>query len=135
LNLILLHKQDLTPSSELRLVETLLDNLESKLCQFKQLFPKKEPKRSFMNFEVSVLRALFGTATMADLHRLHEAMGELQDKNSEVAHSVSKQVTLIRILNSVASLNSEALVNLCTIVKDNIAQSYGRCQETFKDID
>jgi hypothetical protein len=48
LNLILLHKQDFTPSSELRQVETLLDNLESKLCQFKQLFPKKEPKSSLM---------------------------------------------------------------------------------------
>jgi hypothetical protein len=134
LNLILLHKQDFTPASELRQVETSLDNLESKLCQFKQLFPKKEPKLSLMNLGGSVLRALFGTATMADLHRLHEAMGELEDKNSEVAHYLSKQVTFIRNLNSFASLNNEALVNLSTLVKDNMLQSYGRFQETSKDI-
>jgi hypothetical protein len=88
-----------------------------------------------MNLGGSVLRPLFGTATMADLHRLHEAMGELQDKNSEVAHPFSKQVTFIRNLNSVASLNTEALVNLSTLVKDNMVQSYGRFQETSKDID
>jgi len=114
LSIILLNKQDFTPISELRQVETLLDNLETKLYQFKQLFPKKETRRSLMNFGGTVLRTLFGTATVADLHRLHEALGELQDKNSEVVHSLSKQVTYIRNLNSVTSLNTEALVNLTT---------------------
>ena len=115
-----MHQEEFTPLSELRQVETLLDNLESKLGQFKQLFPKKEPKRSLMNLGGTVLRTLFGTATMTDLHRLHEALGELQDKNSEVAHSLSKQVTFIRNLNTVASLNTKALVNLSSIVKDNV---------------
>ena len=77
LSIILLNKQDFTPISELRQVETLLDNLETKLYQFKQLFPKKETRRSLMNFGGTVLRTLFGTATVADLHRLHEALGEL----------------------------------------------------------
>jgi len=120
LSVILMHQEEFTPLSELRQVETLLDNLESKLGQFKQLFPKKEPKRSLMNLGGTVLRTLFGTATMTDLHRLHEALGELQDKNSEVAHSLSKQVTFIRNLNTVASLNTKALVNLSSIVKDNV---------------
>jgi hypothetical protein len=134
LNVILLHKLDFTPPSELKQVETLLDNLEFKLGQFKQLFPKKEPKRGLMNLGGSVLRALFGTATMTDLHRLHEAMDDLQDKNFEVAHSLSKQVTIIRNLNSVASLNTEALVNLSTLVKDNIVQSHSKFLDTSKDI-
>ena len=77
LSIVLMHKQDFTPMSELREVETLLDNIESKRSQFKQLFPKKEPRRSLMNVAGTVLRALFGTATMADLHRLHEALDEL----------------------------------------------------------
>jgi len=129
-----MHKEEFTPLSELRQVESLLDKLESKLCQFKQLFPKKEPKRSLMNLGNTVLRVLFGTATMTDLHRLHEAMGELQDKNSDVAHTLSNQVTFIRNINSVANLNTEAFVNLSTLVKDIVVQSHGRYQETSRNI-
>ena len=117
----------------MRQVETLLDSLESKLGQFKQLFPKVEPKRSLLNLGGTVLRTLFGT-TMTDLHRLHEAMGELQDRNAEVAHSLSKQVTYIRNLNTVTNLNTEALVNLSSIVKDNVVQSHAKFQESFRDI-
>jgi hypothetical protein len=61
-------------------------------------------------------------ATVADLHLLHEAFGELQDKNSDFVHSLSRQVTYIRNLNSVTSLNTEALVNLSTLVKDNVVR-------------
>jgi len=128
------HQEDSTTLSELRQVETLLDSLESKLGQFKQLFPKGEPKRSLLNLGITVLRTLFGTATMTDLHRLHEAMGELQDRNAEVAHSLSKQVTYIRNLNTVTNLNTEALVNLSSIVKDNVVQSHAKFQESFRDI-
>ena len=71
---------------------------------------------------------------MTDLHRLHEAMGELQDRNAEVAHSLSKQVTYIRNLNTVTNLNTEALVNLSSIVKDNVMQSHAKFQETSRDI-
>jgi len=134
LDVVFRHQKDSTTLSELRQVETLLDNLESKLGHFKQLFPKVEPKRSLLNLGGTVLRTLFGTATMTDLHRLHEALGELQDKNSEVAHSLSKQVTFIRNLNTVANLNTEALVNLSSIVKDNVVKSNAKFQESFRDI-
>jgi len=112
----------------------LLDSLESKLGQFKQLFPKVEPQRSLLNLGGTVLRTLFGTATMTDLHRLHEGMGELQGRNAEVAHSLSKQVTYIRNLNAVTNLNTEALVNLSSIVKDNVVQSHAKFQESSRDI-
>jgi len=128
------HQEDSTTLSELRQVETLLDSLESKLGQFKQLFPKVELKRSLLNLGGTVLRTLFGTATMTDLHRLNKALGELQDRNAEVAHSLSKQVTFIRNLNTVANLNTEALVNLSSIVKDNVVKSYAKFQESFRDI-
>jgi len=130
LGIILGNQEEFTPLSELRQVVTLVDNLESKLGQFKQLFPKKKPKPSLLDLGGTVLRTLFGTATMTDLHRLHEALGELQDKNSEVAHSLSKQVTFIRDLNTVASQNTEALVNLSSIVKDNVVKSHSKFQES-----
>jgi len=33
-----------------------------------------------MNFGGTVLRTMLRTATLADLHQLHEAIGELQEK-------------------------------------------------------
>jgi hypothetical protein len=42
LSIMLLNKQDFTPISQLRQVETLLDNLETKLYQVKQIFSKTE---------------------------------------------------------------------------------------------
>ena len=128
------HQGDSTSLSELRQVETLLESLESKLGQFRQLFPKVEPKRSLLNLGGAVLRTLFGTATLTDLHRLHEAMNVLKDKNAEIAHSLSKQVTYIRDLNTVTNVNTEALVNLSTIVKDNVVKSHAKFQETSRDI-
>ena len=128
------HQGDSTSLSELRQVETLLESLESKLGQFRQLFPRVEPKRSLLNLGGTVLRTLFGTATLTDLHRLHEAMNVLKDSNAEIAHSLSKQVTYIRDLNTVTNVNNEALVNLSTIVKDNVVQSHAKFQETSRDI-
>jgi len=87
-----------------------------------------------MNFGGTAFRTLFGTATVAELHRLHEALGELQNKKSEFVHSLSKQVTYIRNLNSITSLNTETLVNLSTFVMDNVVQTHGRFQEVSKDI-
>ena len=134
LGIILEHQEEFTPLSELRQVVTLVDNLESSLGQYKQMFPKKELKRSLLDLDGTVLRALFGTATMTDLHRPHEALGELQDKNSEVAHPLSKQVMFIRDLNTVASLNTKALVNLSSIVKDNVVKSHSKFQESSRNI-
>jgi len=50
--------------------------------------------------------------------------------NFLMSHSLSKQVTFIRNINSVANLNTEALVNLSTIVKDNVVKAHGKFQET-----
>jgi len=133
-SVIELNKQEFTPTSELRQVETLVDSLENKLEQFKQLFPKLDPRLILMNFGGTVLRTIFGTATFGDLHQLHEALGELQENNSEVVHSLSKQVTYIRSLNSMTSLKTEALVNLSSIVKNSVVKSHSKFQDIAKNI-
>jgi len=68
---------------------------------------------------------------MTDLRRLHEAMGELRGRNAEVAHSLSKQVTYIRNLNTVTNLNTEVMVNLSSIVKDNVVKSHENFKSPF----
>ena len=112
----------------------MVDSLENKLEQFKQLFPKLDPRLILMNFGGTVLRTIFGTATFGDLHQLHEALGELQENNSEVVHSLSKQVTYIRSLNSMTSLKTEALVNLSSIVKNSVVKSHSKFQDIAKNI-
>jgi len=36
----------------------------------------------------TILRTLFGTATLAELNKLHNTLDELEDKNSELVHSL-----------------------------------------------
>jgi len=43
------------------------------------------------------LRTLFGTATLTDLHSLHETLDELKSGDSDVAHSLSSQISYIKI--------------------------------------
>ena len=56
---------------------------------------------------------IFGTATVTDIHLKHE-IDELQQRNYEIAHLVSNQVTYVKDLGKV---NSEAVANLSSMVK------------------
>ena len=55
-------KQKFTFNSELKLIDTLLTTLETKLHTFKQILPKLDPRRGLINFGGAMLKALFGTA-------------------------------------------------------------------------
>ena len=59
-------KQEFTFNSELKLIDSLLTTLETKLHTFRQILPKLDPRRGLINFGGSVLKALFGTAVVSD---------------------------------------------------------------------
>jgi hypothetical protein len=82
--------------SELRLIQTLLTVLESKLYSFKQIFPKLDLRRGLFNFDGSVLKPLFGTAVVADVTHLHNVFDELQSRQQDVVHSLNNKVTYIK---------------------------------------
>ena len=42
------------------------------------------------------LRTLFGTATLAYLNKLRNTLDEMEDKNSDLVHSLSNQVTYVK---------------------------------------
>jgi len=76
---------------------------------------------------------LFGTATLADLNKLHNTLDELKDKNSDVVHSLSNQVT-VKKLDIVMEINSQAIANFTTVIKDNVVHSHEKFQNITKDI-
>jgi len=70
-------------------MDSLLNTLEQKLYDIYQISPKIVSRRGLKNFGGITLRTLFGTATFNDLHSLHEALGELKSRDSDIAHSLS----------------------------------------------
>ena len=90
-------KKEFTPISELKQIDSLLNTLEQKLYDFYQILPKSDSRRDLIDFGGTIFRTLFGTATLTDLHSLHETLDELKSGDSDVAHSLSSQISYIKI--------------------------------------
>jgi len=108
--------------------------LESKLYDFHQILPRLDRRRGLVNFGGSILKTLFGTATTADVQQLHDTLNYLQLQNSDITHSLSNQLTYVKKLSTATEVNSEAIANLSSIVKDNIIQSHDKFQEIARDL-
>ena len=111
-----------------------LDTLELKLHYFQQILPRRDRRRGLINLGGSVLQTLFGVATNSDIHLLHDTLNELQSSTSDIVHSLSSQVTYIKKLDVATKINSDAVANLSTIVKDIVILSYDRYQESKRDM-
>ena len=96
--------------------------MELKLHDFHQIC-------GLVNFSGSVLKTLFGTATIADVQQLHDTLNELQLQNSDITHSLANQLTYVKRLSTATDVNAEAIANLSSIVKDNIIESHDKFQE------
>jgi hypothetical protein len=127
-------KKELTPIYELKLIEALLQVLESKLQEFHQILPRIDRRRGLIDFGGTVLRSLFGTATVWDIHLLHDVLNDLELKNSDISHSLSSQLTYVKDLSATTKFNSEAIGNLSDIIKDNVVQSHDRFQQVTIDV-
>ena len=86
-------KLKFTSVSEFRPTETQLQIMECKLNDFYQFLPLLDHQCSILGSGGTILRTMFGTATLADLSKLHNTLDELKDKNSDIVHSLSNQVT------------------------------------------
>ena len=83
---------------------------------------------------MDVLKSLFGVAMVADAHKLHESLNDLQASYLDIAHSLSEQLTCTKKLDFSIDLNADAITNLSRIVKDVVMQSQERFQEVAKEI-
>ena len=127
-------KLEFTSVSKFRQIETQLQILKCKLNDFYQFLHRLDRRRSILGIGGTILRTLFGTATLADLNKLLNTLDELEDKNRDLVHSLSNQVTYVRKLDTVIGINSQAIANLTTVIKDNLVHSHEKFQNITKDI-
>jgi hypothetical protein len=71
LHLIQTQKEEFTSVQELQQVEKLLNNVEVKLQDLKQVLPHLDLRRGLINLGGKVFQVLFGAATVADMEQLH----------------------------------------------------------------
>jgi hypothetical protein len=128
------HRQEFVSEFEIGLIETLLTTLESKLHAFKQILPTLDSRRGLLNIGGSMLKTLFGTAVVSDVTSLHSVIDELQENQKNVIHSVTNQFTYIKKLDSIATVNVEAISNLSRIIKENVIYSHEKFQQAARDI-
>jgi hypothetical protein len=105
-----------------------------KFNNFYQFFPRLDRRRIILGTGGTILWTLFGTATLADLNNLHNTLDELKDKNSDLVHSLSNQVTYVRKLVTVTGINSQAIANTTTLIKDNLVHQHEKFQNITKDL-
>jgi hypothetical protein len=128
------HKPEFTSVSEFRQIETQLQIVESKLNDFYQFLPRLDHQCSILGIVGTILKTLFGTATLTDLDKLRNTLDELEDKNSDIVHSLFKHVTYVKKLDTVIGINFQAIANLTSVIKNNLIHSHESFQNITKDI-
>ena len=127
-------KQEFIFNSELKLIDTLLTTLETKVHTFKQILPKLDPHRGMINFGGAMLKALFCTAVDSDITFLHNNFDELQFRQQDIVHSVANQLTYIKKLDTITSMNADTIANLSGIVRDDMIKSHDKFRDITRDL-
>jgi hypothetical protein len=68
------------PVVKLKQIEISANALEARLAEFQQLLPKLDKRRGLIYLGASVLKSLFGTATVDDFYTLRTNLEELKLK-------------------------------------------------------
>jgi hypothetical protein len=80
------------------------------------------------------LKSFIGTATVADLYTLRTNLETLNLKEVDISHSVNNQLTYIKGINLNSRINSDAITNLSTILKNETVQLYSHYAQLASDI-
>jgi hypothetical protein len=120
----LVHAQEFndtyTSARELQQVKVILMLLEERLNGVKTMLPRVDARRGLIDLGGSLLKALFGTATVTDLNTLHDTVRALDENEENVIHVVNQHVTYIKQLDESVELNAKAITNLSKWTKDAI---------------
>ena len=65
--------------------------LEDKLHDLYQILPRPDPRLGLLNLGGNILKTIFGTAAVSDVHELHCVL-DLQNRNSDIVHSLASQL-------------------------------------------
>jgi len=124
-------KQDFKLMAGLKRIDPLLKTLDSRLNDFQQVLPRVDPHRGLLDVGGLVLKQIFGTVTVADIHSIHEVVDELRQRNSDIAHSVLNQLTYVKDLGKI---NAEAIENLSSVVKDQMVRLHDQFLSIAEDM-
>jgi len=86
-------RKEFTSTSEQ--IEMFVQILEDKLHDFYQILPRPGPRRGLLNLGGNILKTIFGTATVSDIHELHGVL-DLQNRNSDIVYSLANQLTYVK---------------------------------------
>jgi hypothetical protein len=112
--------------------ETSVDTLEARLQEFLQLLPRLDKRRGLVDLGGSILKSLFGTATIAD-HSLHGTLNELEAREAVISHSLNSQISYVKGIALGSRTNSDAIANLSNVVKTEFIQLYNRYMKLASD--
>ena len=59
-------------------IDSLLKTLDPGLNDFQQVLPRLDPRRGLLHVGGLVLKQIFGTATVSDVHMIHEVLDKLR---------------------------------------------------------
>jgi len=97
--------------------------LEDEIIGFRKILPRLDNRRAVLSAVGSVLKWVFGTATLLDVDRLHEAIDNMHKTEGDIVHSVNHQMTYLKTLDSAVKFNTEAVETLSEKVKTIILDS------------
>ena len=123
------HRKEITSNSEMKQITTLLNTFEVRLYNFEQLLPKLDRRRGLINFGSTILKSLFGTGTVDDVHLLHETLDGLKITTSDIVHSLNSQLTYVKKLDTATCVNALTIANLSSIVNVIVIQSHNKFQQ------
>ena len=127
-------RKEFTSTSESKQIELFVKILKDKLHDFYQILPRPDPRRGLLNLGGNILKTIFGTATVSDIHELHCVLDDLQNRNSDIVHCLENQLTYVKKVADTMLLNTETIANLSSIVKDSIIQSHDKYQQITRDL-
>jgi len=111
-----------------------MDTLETRIQDFRRLLPKPDSRLGLMNIGGTALKALFGVATASGVLHLHQAIEELETRDTEITHSLPNQMTYVKSLDLSYRLQTQVIVNLSAVVKNFMIDSHDRFYESTRDI-
>jgi hypothetical protein len=83
---------------------------------------------------VSILKTVFGTATVTDMHLLHDLLNDMRLQEADMPHAVDNQLTYVKELGPTTRINANAIAKMSTIMRDNIIQSSEQYQQVTRDM-
>ena len=116
-------KTPLAPVHELNYIECVLQKLEDDIDAFREMLPRLDKRFAVLSAVGSMLKLAFGTATLLDVETLHETVDEMHRTEGNIIHSVNRQMTYLKTLDSAVKFNTEAVETLSEKVKNMILDS------------